>query len=90
MDVCQVIPFLLKEDTGQTGMGVWRGSPFVHENLTPQRIWSLVMITVQKPEEHIECSPIPSRKQSLSIATDSGETSSQAFSSEARAGGHIC
>lgn len=47
------------------------------------------MITVQKPEENLECSPIPSRKQSLSIATDSGETSSQAFSSEAQAGGHI-
>lgn len=69
--------------------GVGRGSPFVHENLTPQRIWSLVIITVQKPEENLECSPILSRKQSLSIAADSGETSSQVFSSEAQAGGHM-
>lgn len=48
------------------------------------------MITLQKQEENLEASPIASRKESLSIGTDTGEVSSQAFNSEAQARSHIC
>lgn len=53
-------------------------------NLTPEKVRGLDMIAVQKPEENLEATLIPSRKESLSIMTDSGETSSQAFNTETR------
>lgn len=71
-------------------MGIGEVPLFVQENLTPERIRDLAMITVQKLEENLQGSPKPSRKGSLSIMTDNGEISSQAFSLEAQAGGHTC
>lgn len=56
----------------------------------PEKVRDLATITEQKLEGNLEASLIPSRKESLGIMTDSGETRSQAFNAETQTGGHIC